>query len=277
MVATFFQPCAPRTSSHHYWVGTACWFLLAGLGLVACSPAQEGALGEAIAGLRAADRLLEQRDFTAAADKAAEAAKLAQDAPGVLQRAAEILYLSGRSAESLPLFDRVIALVPEDAPHNWQRGIALCSRGKFAAGAEQFETHHSVNPDDVENSAWYFLCVAKTDGIAAARQTVIPSRGDGRQPMMSVLQMLQQKLQPEQVLQAAEENTQPGSARNRAQFYAALYVGLYYDALGDAEQAAKYLRQSLSYGDSGYMVDTARVYLADRFPSSKSSAEPTKK
>src|SRR5690606_38665927 len=118
------------------------------------------------------------------------------------------------------------------------------------------------------NSAWYFLCVAKTEGIEAARKTVIPSRGDGRQPMMSILQMLQRKLEPAQVLAAAVSNTPQGPQRKRAEFYAALYVGLYYDALDEPEKAVEYLKRSLQSGDSGYMVDVARVYLADRFPSS---------
>ncbi len=241
------------------------WSLFVCLGPTACSQAQESNQQQALELLQSGDKLLVKRDFEQAAEKARAAADLAKDLPLVQQRSAELLYLSGHASESLPLFDRVVALVPEEAPENWQRGIALCTCGKFADGAKQFETHHSVNPDDVENSAWYFLCIAKTQGIEAARKTVIPSRGDGRQPMMSVLKMLQNKLDPEQVLAAAEANTAEGSERRRAQFYAALYVGLYYDSLSDAERAAKYLKLSLSYGDSGYMVDTARVYLADRF------------
>ncbi|MEZ6078921.1 MAG: hypothetical protein R3C56_25590 [Pirellulaceae bacterium] len=178
------------------------YLLVLTTGLTACSLAQEEGVTsrEAINTLRQAIGLLGEGDFSQAAEKATAAAKLAGDSPQLLQAAAEVLYRSGHSAASLPLFDRVVELSPESAPQNWQRGIALCSCGKFAEGAKQFETHHSVNPDDVENSAWYFLCIAKTDGIEAARKTVIPSRGDGRQPMMSVLQMLQQKLGSAQVL-----------------------------------------------------------------------------
>jgi lipoprotein NlpI len=246
-------------------------------GVPACAQTQDSSLADALALLRQADSLLAQANYEQAASKAAEAAKAAKGSAMILQRAAETLYLSGHSAESLPLFDRVIELVPDQAPQNWQRGIALCSCGKFEEGAKQFKTHHDVNPDDVENSAWYFLCIAKTKDLAAARETVIPSRGDGRQPMMSVLQMLQGKLQPEDVLQAAIDNTSPGPARQRAQFYAALYVGLYYDALGDAAQAATYLKKSLTYGSSGYMADTARVYLADRLEQTSDSESGSSK
>lgn len=239
---------------------------------IVCLMLSACAAGQDLAGLRSAQKLLseanaafEQRDYKTAGTKALEAGQLVNRSPGMLQRSAELLYLSGRSADSLPLFDRVNELAPEAAAGNWQRGIALCSCGKFAEGAEQFKLHHQVNPDDVENSAWYFLCIAKTKGIAAARAAVIPSRGDVREPMMSILQMLRGKLEPAQVLQAAITNSPEGQARRRAQFYADLYVALYFDSLGDEKQAVKHLKDSLSYGDEGYMVDTARVYLADRF------------
>lgn len=231
-------------------------------------PAQVRASAEQL--LADANRLLSEKSFDKAAALASQAAAQAPQSPRLLQGAAELLYLSGKSRESVALFDRVVELAPESAPQNWQRGIALCSIGDFGRGAEQFKTHHDVNPDDVENSAWYFLCVAKTDGLEAARKTVIPSRGDGRQPMMSILQMLKAELEPEEVLRAAEKNSSPGRARQSAQFYADLYVGLYYDSLGEAEQARKYLERSQSYGIEGYMVRTAKVYLDDRFPESES-------
>ncbi len=213
-----------------------------------------------------ANGLLAKKSFDQAAALASQAAAQAPQSPRLLQAAAELLYLSGKSRDSVAVFDRVVELAPETAPRNWQRGIALCSVGDFGRGAEQFKTHHDVNPDDVENSAWYFLCVAKTDGIEAARKTVIPSRGDGRQPMMSILQMLKAEIEPEEVLRGAEKNSSPGRARQSALFYADLYVGLYYDSVGDVEQARKYLERSQSYGIDGYMVRTAKVYLDDRFP-----------
>ncbi len=217
--------------------------------------------------LAEAKRLLGNKSFGQAAALASQAAARAPQSAGVQQAAAELLYLSGKSKDSVPLFNRVVELAPATAPQNWQRGIALCSVGDFAAGAEQFKTHHEVNPDDVENSAWYFLCIAKTRGIEAARKTVIPSRGDGREPMMSILQMLKGEIEPAEVLKVAEKNTASERARQSAKFYADLYVGLYYDSLDDAEQASKYLTRSQSYGIDGYMVRTAQVYLDDRFSS----------
>lgn len=220
-----------------------------------------------------AQRLLEDamdhlasRKYDASAAKALEAEKLARESFSIQQQAGEILYRSGNTKASLPCFDRAVKLVPQLAPRNWQRGIALGSYGNFKEGAAQFKTHHDVNPDDVENSAWYFLCVAKSEGIEAARKTVIPSRGDSREPMMSVLKMLKGTIVPDAVMKAAIDNTAPESAsRARAQFFADLYVGLYYDSLGDKDRAIKFLKRSQGYGVTGYMADTARVYLSDRF------------
>lgn len=220
--------------------------------------------------LEEAGDALSDKDYALAASKATKAAASADDSASVLQRSAEILFLAGKAAESLPLFDRVVELVPQAAPQNWQRGIALCTVGKFEEGAKQFKSHHDVNPDDVENSAWYFLCVAKTQGLEAARKSVIPSRGDGRQPMMSVLEMLQDRIKPDRVIEAAKRNTSEPIARNRALFYAELYIGLYYDSLDDAELAKEYLQRCLAHDVNGYMADTARVYLAERFPNDPS-------
>ena len=33
--------------------------------------------------------------------------------------------------------------------------------GRYQDCREQFESHRTVNPDDVENAAWHFLCVAR--------------------------------------------------------------------------------------------------------------------
>mgnify|MGYP000446850332 CR=1 FL=1 len=36
-------------------------------------------------------------------------------------------------------------------------------------GRKLFELHRSVNPQDVENAAWHFLCAARVDGLEKAR------------------------------------------------------------------------------------------------------------
>ena len=218
--------------------------------------------------LQNAAQSLGSKKYTEAIKMAKEAAALAADSPAIQQRAGEILFLSGDAEASLPCFDRANKLHPPLAAQNWQRGVALGCIGKFAEGAEQFRIHHEVNPNDVENSAWYFLCLAKSKGKEAAQSTIIPSQGDSRQPMMSVLKMLQGTLKPDEVLAAAKANTNEGPERKLAMFYGFLYVGLYYDSIGESEKAVSALDQSIAVAEQDYMGRTAQIYRDLRFPKS---------
>jgi lipoprotein NlpI len=113
-----------------------------------------------------------------------------------------------------------------------------------------------VNPADVENAAWHFLCVARAGSPAAARAALLPVGADARVPMREVYQMFRGTLTPDQVLAAA--GSQPG-----AQFFGHLYVGLYFEALGMKERALEHIR--LAAADrfepfGGYMHMVARVH-----------------
>jgi lipoprotein NlpI len=44
-------------------------------------------------------------------------------------------------------------------------------------------------------------------------------------------------------------------------FYAHLYIGLYYEAAGDAKAAREHLERAVSYRANHYMGDVARVHL----------------
>lgn len=227
------------------------------------------------------EKLLQSAAEALNSKKYAEAAKLAKEAsagalnnPSIQQHAGEVLFLAGDAQASLPCFERANKLNPAAAPRNWQRGVALGCAGKFAEGAEQFRIHQDVNPDDVENSAWYFLCVAKSKGLEAARSSVIPSQGDPRPPMMSVLKMLRGSLTPDEVLKAAKTNPEGGATKKMALFNGFLYVGLYYDSIGDSEKAISALDQSIAVADADYMGRTAQIYRDLRFP--KSSPAPDK-
>ena len=83
-------------------------------------------------------------------------------------------FESGRFAESAAGFDGLITIVPESAPQLWQRGIALYYAGRFKDCRAQFELHRTVNPDDVENAFWHFLCVARAESPEKARAALLP-------------------------------------------------------------------------------------------------------
>src|SRR4030095_5214325 len=72
-------------------------------------------------------------------------------------------FQRGRVAESVAGFDKLVKLVPDTEPQLWQRGIALYYVGRYRDCRAQFESHRTVNPNDVENAAWHFLCVARAE------------------------------------------------------------------------------------------------------------------
>src|SRR5262245_7135390 len=98
-------------------------------------------------------------------------------------------FVAGRIPESVAGFEAVIKADPASAPYLWQRGIALYYAGRFADCRDQFVSHRTVNPDDVENAAWHFLCVARADSPAAARAALLPVGPDARVPMRQVYEM----------------------------------------------------------------------------------------
>jgi lipoprotein NlpI len=177
--------------------------------------------------------------------------------PQVMMDRAVAAFENGRFAESAAAFDSLAKSAPDRAPYLWQRGIALYYAGRYDDCRRQFESHRSVNPDDVENAAWHFLCVARAESPAKARAALLPVGPDARRPMREVYQMLRGTLTPEQVLSAA--GVQPDG-----QFYGHLYLGLYFEALGMRDRALEHIRIAAAdrferYG--GYMHMVARVHL----------------
>jgi lipoprotein NlpI len=167
-------------------------------------------------------------------------------------------FEAGRIAESAAEFDRLAKADPAGMPYLWQRGIVLYYAGRYADCRQQFERHRTVNPDDVENAAWHFLCVARAESPARARMALLPVGPDSRVPMRQVYEMFRGAATPEEVLRAA-------GAQPAAQFYAQLYLGLYFEALGDARRALEHITAAAAdrYARAGgYMHMVARVHLA---------------
>lgn len=166
-------------------------------------------------------------------------------------------FEAGRIAESAAEFDRLAKADPAGLPYLWQRGIVLYYAGRYADCRQQFERHRTVNPDDVENAAWHFLCVALAESPARARMALLPVGPDSRVPMRQVYEMFRGAATPEEVLRAA-------GAQPTAQFYAQLYLGLYFEALGDARRALEHITAAAAdrYARAGgYMHMVARVHL----------------
>ncbi len=181
----------------------------------------------------------------------------------ILERRGELHFKLGQFKESIADFDRVLSLAPPQAPHHWQRGIALYYAGRFEDGRKQFELHQTVNPNDVENAVWHYLCVARTQSVEKARAALIDIKGDGRVPMMEIYALYQGKLKPDDVIKAARAGA-PAPAKLRNQlFYAHLYLGLYYEAAGDEQQMREHILKAVDeFSEDHYMGDVGRVHAA---------------
>lgn len=201
-----------------------------------------------------------QRQHAKAVADYSEVIKLEPKSPNAWQARGEANFKLGKIAESVADFDQFLELVPAQKPQHWQRGISLYYAGRFKDGKEQFEIHQTVNSNDVENAVWHFLCAARADGVEQARKGLIPIEGDGRVPMAQVHQLFAGKAKPEDVLAAAK--AAPAETRaGEPMFYAHLYLGIYFEAIGDAKQARDYIFKAAERADqNGYMGDVARVH-----------------
>ena len=179
-----------------------------------------------------------------------------QSPRAILDRAVED-FRAGRIEESLAGFDRVALMSPRDAPYLWQRGIAQYYAGRFRECRDMFVSHRTVNPDDVENAAWHFLCVARAESPEAALKQLLPVGPDARLPMREVYQMFQGRMTQAHVVKAAGSDPS-------AQFFARLYIGLYLEATGDRERGRTQIEIAAEdrYATvGGYMHDVARVHM----------------
>lgn len=169
-------------------------------------------------------------------------------------------FRAGRIEQSVAGFDQLARLIPDQAPELWQRGIAQDHAGRFRDCRDMFISHRTVNPADVENAAWHFLCVARAESPEAARKQILPVGPDGRVPMREVYQMFQGRAAAAQVLAAAGSDAS-------AQFFARLYAGLYLEATGDPVRGREHIAiaaQARFAAVGGYMHDVARVHLQRR-------------
>jgi lipoprotein NlpI len=166
-------------------------------------------------------------------------------------------FRAGRIAESAAGFDRLVMLAPASAPQLWQRGIALYYAGRYDDCRAQFESHRTVNPNDVENAAWHFMCVARAASREKAKTALLPVGPDDRVPMREIYKMFKGDLEAGAVLLAAGQQT-------NAQFYAHLYIGLYSEALGNKARAFDHIRKAADdrYAIGGYMHMVAQVHLS---------------
>jgi len=154
--------------------------------------------------------------------------------------------------ESIQDFDTAEKLDPTVAPYLWQRGLSFYYAEKFEEGAKQFELDLSVNSQDVEETVWRYLCIARLKGATEARNSLLTVKNDPRLVMNWVYELYVGSCTPDDVLASGDKNGK------RGKFYSHLYVGLYYEAESDLERSKDYILKAVEE----YQLDDYMWYLA---------------
>lgn len=173
-------------------------------------------------------------------------------------------YFDADVKGSIADFDAYLAIRPDRDPYHWQRGISYYHAGEFAKGKAQFERHQTVNPQDVENAVFHFICAVRAPGgsVEEARKNFIEITRDTRIPMKEIHAFYAGKGTAEEVIEAAKAGEpSPRDLRNHL-MYAHLYLGLYYDATGDEAKAAEHMKLAAEdYKMDHYMGQVAQVHV----------------
>lgn len=205
-------------------------------------------------------RGLEKRDRSIASDAADRLLLHHGNDIRAIRLAGDLYLRSGKINSAAKQFERYIELAPGDKAELWQYGIALALGGRYDEGRKLFELHRSVNPNDVENAAWHFLCVAKLAGTKEAEKLVLPAPGDTRVPMNEIRRLLIDGNE-QRVTDAVKQLTEGSASHADASFYANLYLGLYADSYGNTAKAKRLIGEAAKTEQVNYMADVARVYF----------------
>ncbi len=192
-------------------------------------------------------------------------ANLEPDNPAVYYRLGCEYFRIGKFKQSVSSFDQYVKLVPKAERKLWERGISHYYAGMYKEGAEQFALYQTYHDNDVENSVWRFICMAKTDGLEKARKEMLPIKNDPRVPLMTVYAMFRGEATPEDVMKKAREGDPAEDVLAGRLFYAQLYLGLYHEAHSRPKLARKYITQAWKDHEktkaiSRYMWNVARVH-----------------
>ncbi len=167
----------------------------------------------------------------------------------------------GEFAKSVADFNKYLELQPEQKNGHWRRGISFYYTKQYDEGRKQFEGYEKVDTNDVENAVWRYLCMAPVVGVEKARAAMLKIGKDRRVPMTEVYELFCGRLKPADVLTAAKAGSPSAEQLNRRLFYANLYLGLYYESLGDGKRALEHLTTARDHRIGHYMWDVARVHV----------------
>jgi tetratricopeptide (TPR) repeat protein len=172
--------------------------------------------------------------------------------PNAYIRRGMVKFQLAKIDESIDDFDTAEKLDSRLKPYLWQRGLSYYYADRFAEGAQQFEIDLTVNSQDVEETVWRYLCMARVLGVTEARQQLLTVKNDPRRVMRSVYDLFAGNCTADDVLNIGQAEGVKGL------FYSHLYLGLYYEAENNGDLAQAYLVKAADK----YKIDDYMWYLA---------------
>lgn len=163
-----------------------------------------------------------------------------------------VYFKLGKITESIQDFDQAEKLDIQITPYLWQRGLSYYYAERFAEGAKQFEIDLTVNAQDVEETVWRYLCIARLSGVTEARNSLLSVKNDPRKIMKSIYDLFAGNCSQDDVLNVGK------LAGLKGKFYSHLYLGLYYEAENNLELAQEYIVKAADE----YKIDDYMWYLA---------------
>ncbi|MDZ8055348.1 MAG: tetratricopeptide repeat protein [Aulosira sp. ZfuVER01] len=172
--------------------------------------------------------------------------------PNAYIRRGMVNFQLAKIDESIQDFDTAEQLDARLKPYLWQRGLSYYYAERFAEGAQQFEIDLTVNAQDVEETVWRYLCIARLSGVKEASNSLLTVKNDPRRIMRSVYDFYAGNATPDDVLNVGKSEGVKGN------FYSHLYLGLYYEAENSRELAQEYIVKAAD----NYKIDDYMWYLA---------------
>ncbi|BAT52155.1 expressed protein [Nostoc sp. NIES-3756] len=172
--------------------------------------------------------------------------------PNAYIRRGMVKFQLAKIDESIDDFDTAEKLDSRLKPYLWQRGLSYYYADRFAEGAKQFEIDLTVNSQDVEETVWRYLCMARVVGVTEARQQLLTVKNDPRRVMRSVYDLFAGNCTADDVLNVGQAEGVKGL------FYSHLYLGLYYEAENNGDLAQVYIVKAADK----YKIDDYMWYLA---------------
>lgn len=182
-----------------------------------------------------------------------------QNNPNAYIRRGMVKFQLAKINESIDDFDIAEKLDSRLKPYLWQRGLSYYYAGRFAEGAQQFEIDLTVNSQDVEETVWRYLCMARLVGVTEARRQLLTVKNDPRRIMLAVYDLYAGNCTVDDVLNVGKAEGVKGL------FYSHLYLGLYYEAENNIDVAQEYIVQAANkYKLDDYMWSLAQVHKSLR-------------